>query len=304
MKWYLQHRFLETFLAVLGVCLLSTGWFLFSVKSDFNEASARFRNSTAELNRLERRVPYPSSENLRTMKLHAEDYERALGRLKEQVRRRTLPVSPMKPSDFQTRLRVAVAAVVEKARAHKVKLPENFYLGFDEFAASLPNEIAAPLLGQELVQIEWFLNNLVDARVEAVTVFHRSPLPEEPAKVLAGSPAGGAPRSAGTSPAGATLIERNVVEATFIASPAAAGRVINQLAGASDQFCVIRRLQMRNEKQKGPAREAGIETSTAVRPPPVGSAPRENSIEKALNFIVGEERIEATAQIEFLRFLF
>jgi hypothetical protein len=82
------------------------------------------------------------------------------------------------------------------------------------------------------------------------------------------------------------------------------GRVINQIAGASDQFCIIRLLHIRNEKQKGPPRAAGSEKSAMVRPPADGSPPDEPGNGAMFNFIVGEERIEATAHIEFLRFLF
>ena len=65
-----------------------------------------------------------------------------------------------------------------KARANKVKLPDKFYLGFDEFAAALPNEAAAPLLGQELAQIEWLLDTLFEARVDALISFRRISLPD------------------------------------------------------------------------------------------------------------------------------
>ena len=61
--------------------------------------------------------------------------------------------------------------MADKARANKVKLPDKFYLGFDEFASALPNETAAPLLGQELAQIEWLLDTLFEARVDALTSF-------------------------------------------------------------------------------------------------------------------------------------
>ena len=84
----------------------------------------------------------------------------------------------MAPNEFQSHLRQAMTAVAERARANKVKLPENFFLGFDEFASALPNTAVAPLLGQQLAQIELLLNILIDARVD-VTAFRRTPLPEE-----------------------------------------------------------------------------------------------------------------------------
>jgi hypothetical protein len=86
-----------------------------------------------------------------------------------------LPEVPMAPNEFQNRLRQSVAAITDKARANKVKLPDNFYLGFEEFSSALPDTAAAPLLGQQLAQIELLVNTVIDARVEAVTTLRRVP---------------------------------------------------------------------------------------------------------------------------------
>ena len=300
MNWFRENRFLGTFLVLFGVATLGAVWFLFSAKSEWDEASSRFNNIAIELNRLERLSPYPNGENLGKMKANAENYSRALAKLKDELRMRVASVPPMAPNEFQSHLRVAMTAITDKARANKVKLPDKFYLGFNEFASALPNEAAAPLLGQELVQIEWLLNSLLDARVEALTAFRRTPLPEEREA---------APASPSPTPAsGAKLFERSVVEATFLSTPGAARSVINQIAGTNQQFCIIRLLHVRNEKEKGPSREVAGETTVAVppttSPSPAGSPGATPAPGTALNFIVGNERIETTAKIEIVRFTF
>lgn len=292
MNWFRENPFLGRFLIVFGVCLLGTALFFFSAKGDWDEASTRFANTAAELNRLERLAPYPSADNLRKMKAHAENYTSALAKLKDELKMRVAPVAPMAPNEFQTHLRVAMNAVADKARANKVKLPDKFFLGFDEFASALPNEAAAPLLGQELVQIEWLMNGLLDARVESVSAFRRAPLREERGTTALPT---ATPAAAATA---ANLLERNVVELTFASTPAAARKVINQIAGSSQQFCIIRVLHVRNEKDKGPPREAGGETTA----PSIPSA--KPSPAAALNFIVGNEKVETTAKIEIVRFTF
>jgi hypothetical protein len=306
MSWFRENRFLGTFLVLFAVGTLGAIRFLFSAKSDWDEASSRFNNTAAELNRLERLSPYPNGENLRKMKAHAENYASALARLKDELKMRVAPVAPMAPNEFQSHLRVAVSSIAEKARRNKVKLPDKFYLGFDEFAAGLPNETVAPLLGQELVQIEWLLNSFLDAHVEALTAFRRTPLPEEHGNATplpTATPAGA--RSAGALPSGAKLLERNVVEATFVSTPGAARKVINQIAGANQQFCIVRLLHVRNEKEKGPPREVATETSAVIpASTPAGSPGAKPTPGTALNFIVGNERIETTAKIEIVRFTF
>jgi hypothetical protein len=284
MTWFRENPFLGRFVIMFGVCLLGAVWFFFSAKSDFDEASTRFANTASELNRLERLSPYPSEDNLYKMKAHAEDYASALAKLKDELKLRVAPIAPMMPNEFQSHLRVAMNAVTDKARANKMKLPDKFYLGFDEFASALPNEAVAPLLGQELVQIEWLVSSLLDARVESLTAFRRAPLREE----------------RGTMPT-TNLLERNVVEITFVSTPAAARKVVNQIAGAIEQFCIIRVLNVRNEKDKGPPREAGGETTAPSIPSP---SPAAKAPAASLNFIVGNEKIETTAKIEIVRFAF
>jgi hypothetical protein len=281
-NWFRENRFLGRLLVVFGVVLLTVSSFLFSAKSDWNEAATRFSKASAELNRLDRLAPYPSAGNLRKMKAHAEDYSTALAKLKEELKTRVAPAPPMAPNEFQSRLRITMNAVADKARATKVKLPDKFYLGFDDFVSALPSEAAAPSLGQELVEIEWLMNNLLDAHVDAVTAFRRGALPEEHN------------RSAATSANAANkLFQRNVVETTFFSTPSAARKIINQIAAAHEHFCIIRLLHVRNEKEKGPPREATGETSAASVP---------TSSPAALNFIVGNEKIETTAKIEIVRF--
>ena len=277
MKWFRQNRPFALLLALSVGAIFGALVLLFLAKGAWNETSARFNHTEAEWNRLARISPYPNAENLRRMKADAEEYSSALGRLKDELKMRIAPVAPMAPNEFQSRLRVRLTAIADKARANKVKLPDKFHLGFEEFGSALPNEAAAPLLGQELEQIEWVLHSLLDAPVDAVTAFRRSPRPDErdPPAAL---------------PTGVKPVERNAMEATFVSTPGAARKIINQLAAANEQFCIVRLLQVRNEKQKGPPREMPDESAAGPSPA------------TGLSFIVGTERIETTAKIEIVRF--
>jgi hypothetical protein len=302
MNWFRENRFLGTFLILFGLATIAAIWFLFSAKGNWDEASARFNQTAAELNRLQQLAPYPSPENLGKMKAHADNYAAALAKLKDELKLRVPPVTPLAPNEFQSHLRLAMTAIADKARTNKVKLPEKFYLGFDEFASALPNEAAAPLLGQELVQVEWLLGSLLDARVDSVNSFRRTPLPEEHGTAPTPTPAAGA-KPPSPQPTGPTLLERSVVEVSFTSTPGAARKILNQIAAASQQFCIIRLLHVRNEKDKGPAREVVAEAPPVV--PATSPAPGTKAAPgPALNFIVGNEHIETTAKIEIVRFTF
>jgi len=313
MNWFQQNRWLGTFLIVFAVCTLGGGYFFYSAKSNSDDALAHFNEAAAERTRLERLDPFPTEANFKKMKVHLENYTAALDKLKEDLKTRVLPAPPLAPNEFQSRLRQAMVAVAEKARANKVKLPDNFALGFDEFTAALPNTAVAPLLGQELAQMELLLSILIDARVDAVSALVRLPLTEERGAV-APSPAP-APngRKPPVAPAGPNMVERGMVDVTFTSSPSAMRKVLNQLGSSNQQFYITRTLHVHNEKEKGPAREqvgaGGVAPAATPLAPATAGTPGTPALAKAasapaLTFIVGNEHVETSARVELIRFNF
>jgi hypothetical protein len=307
MNWFEQNRWLGVFLIVFALAVIESAYFLFSAKSSSTEASARFQETISEKNRLERLDPFPSEANFRKMKLHLENYEAALAKAKEELKARVPPAPPLAPNEFQSRLRQAMIGVAERARTNRVRFPDNFALGFEEYTTALPNTTAAPLLGQELSQVEVLMNVLIDARVDRVTRFARKPLPEERAAAATPTPGPqGRPPPAGTT--GEKMVERGVVDMTFASTPSAARKVLNQIVSSPQQFYVVRLLHIRNEKDKGPPREqaaAGGPTGAVAGPSvPPQLTPAKPLSAAALNFIVGNEHIETSARIELIRFAF
>jgi len=306
MNWFEQNRFLGTFVVVFGIATLAALYFLWSARSSFAQARARFDENATELNRLQRLTPFPNDANLKKMKAQAGDYAGQLEKLKEQLKARVLPATPLAPNEFQSRLRQAVTAIGEKARVNRVKLPDNFFLGFNEFASALPDNAAAPVLGQQLAQVELLLNIMIDARVDAVSSLRRVPATATAIPVTAATPATGASgvaaaRNAPAAASGLQLLERAVIEVAFISNPGAARRVLNQVAAAEQQFFITRTLHVLNEKDKGPERNAGAAPGGNLASAVAPAASPSNS---ALNFIVGTERLTTSARIEMVRFAF
>jgi hypothetical protein len=302
MNWFQQNRWLGTFLVVFGLCVLIAGVLFFLARSNWNRAWSVFDTAAAERSRLERLDPFPNDANYRKMKVLLENYSAALDKLKEELKKEAFPAPPLAPNEFQSRLLQTMLATSQKARANKVKLPATFYLGFDPFVTSLPNSNeTARLLGQELSQIQMLINILLDARVDSVTSLQRTPLPEERGVLPGPSPAPTRGRKpAGAVVAGPKMLERNVLDLSFKASPSAARKVLNQIASSPSQFYIIRTLYVRNEKDKGPPRGKIAETNPPANAP---SAPTQPA-NAPLNFIVGDEHIEISARIEMLKFTF
>jgi hypothetical protein len=302
MKWFQQNRALGTLLLISGICVLVAGILLYWRWTNWRDARQAFDQAAAERSRLEQLDPFPNDANYRKLQGYLDRYGTALDKFKEELKREVVPAAPLGPNEFQSRLRLATVATVNRAQTNNVKLPDKFQLGFDEFAMTLPGTAVAPLLGQELSQIQMLINILLDAKVDSLTSFHRAPLPEEraPSSTPTPSPAGGRTVAAAkTSTPAPTLVKRNVVDLTFKATPAAARKVLNEITNSTGQVFIIRTLYVHNEKDKGPARQrTGEPTPTETQQ----AAPTQPGAAAPLNFIVGNEHIEVSATIEMLRF--
>jgi len=289
MNWYRENRWLGNFLLALGAVVIFALWFLFHAKGAFAEASAQLSEVVTERVRLEHLNPFPSEDNFHKTQVALENYGSAINKIREELKDHVVPDQPLAPNEFQSRLRQAILSTTERARANRVKLPENFYLGFDEFVAALPaNEKEAQRLGQELQQIELLIAILIDAKVDGITAMKRA--------MASSAEPGASPIEQKASTAVPIIVDRAVVDLTFTASPSAMRKVLNQTVSSDRQFFIVRALQVRNEQQKGPSREQNATNlaTSAGATSPAG----------ALKFIVGNEHLETATKIELVRFPF
>jgi hypothetical protein len=293
-NWFREDPLVGTVTIASAAVALAALWFLWTAHSNWSDAAARYATDAAEFDRLQKLTPYPSGPNLRNMQAYAEAYAASVAKIRDELKARVLPLAPVAPSEFQSRLRVTSYGVTEKARAVKVKLPDRFFLGFESFASALPDTAAAPKLAQELAQVEALINMMIDAHVDAVTSVRRI----ESTAGQSATPAPTKAPAAGAAPNPATLIERRVVDISFRSTPAASRNVLNAIATAGEQFYILRLVHVRNEKEQGPPRKEVTDaggTPTAGAKPPAG---------QALSFIAGTEHIETTARVELVRFTF
>jgi len=305
MKWFQQNRAFGMLLIGFASCALLTGALLYWRWSAWNDARRGFTEMVAERYRLGSLDPFPNDANYRKLQGYLEKYSAALDKFKGQLKSEVAPAPPLAPNEFQSRLRQATLATLDRARANNVKLPDRFQLGFDEFARAMPDTAVTPLLGQELSQIQMLVNILLDAKVDSVTSLRRAPLPQERGASPTPTPPSAPGRTVATAKPGSTpaptLIERNIVDISFKAAPGAARRVLNEIAASTGQFFIIRTVYVHNEKDKGPPRERG---ASPTPPPSAQASPAQPGAAAALNFIVGNEHIEVSATIEMLRFSF
>ncbi len=299
MNWFQQNRFFGAFLAALAFAVLLSGYFLFHEKNAADEQQQRLDATINELNRLRASTPFPNEENLRRTKAQTDSYRSSLEALEKELKSRMFPRPPLQPNEFQAQLRQAVIAVSERASASKVQLPENFNLGFDEYATSLPNSLAAPRLGRQLRAIEWLANTMIDAHVDSLDSLVRSALPEEKAGPTPTPGKGRAAQVPSAAPEIAKIVDSTSVNLVFTGSPAAARKVFNQVTSAKEQFYTIRTLQVKNQADKGPKRG---EASPPLPLPAAAAGAPGRAAEPGITFIVGNEHLNVTAKIEIVRF--
>jgi hypothetical protein len=302
-KWFRNNPFWGGIAIAIGAAFLVAVALLWWTKGNFDQAREEYNGGMAALRQLEGSNPYPSTANVQKMKALLENYRTSLGNFKTELTQHVLPIPPLPPNEFQMHLREALTATTANARIHRVKLPENFTLGFPEFMAALPSSSDAPKFGQELAQIQLLLNIIIEARVDAIKTFRRVPR-EASAMATLVLP----PQRAGVSANVPKPLERNTVEFGISGSPVAVRKVINEISSAGEQFFIIRSLHVKNQKDKGPRREIAPENASTPAPPTkpantVTSPAASPSPMAALNFIVGNEHLDASARVEMVNFM-
>ncbi len=306
MNWFRQNQFLGGFLVALGLGTLLCLVFLWFEKGAAAAGQERLQTTVMELNRLRRSIPFPNEENVRQMKAQTDSYRSSLAALEEDMRGRVLSQPALEPNEFQSLLRQVTTEVTERAHTAKVRLPDNFYLGFNEYATSLPNKEAAPLLGAQLRAIEGIVNLAIDARVDALESLTRHPLAEEksapPTHTPTGRGASAGPRARPTKSEPEPIVASSSIELALAGSPTAVRRVLNQIAGAREKFYIIRTLEVHNSAATGPKRGVMGEAVPAPSNPsaPPGASPPPAKIA----FIVGTEHLSVASKIEIVRFRF
>jgi hypothetical protein len=315
MNWLKENALLT------GLCLATVivgGVLLFLMMrsmTQYQETLDGYQQAVRRLHALQNRAPFPSAENLQKSRIQADNYKAELSSLREELAKLQAPNSPgVQPQKFQDDLRVAVNEIVERAAAAGVELPKGFYLGFSQYANSLPNEHVAPVLARQLRVIERVVNNLIDFKVQSIDSLHRLPLLEESS--TAPTSQSEEARKRGNQPTPKpNSYTRLPFDLAFTAEQGKLQLAFNSLLD-SDYFLIVRNLAVQNTARVGPAisRPDGLARVTATpptkeptaraerSPDDKGSAPGGSAPSESLNVILGRELVKASMRIEIIDF--
>ena len=267
MNWFKANPFLGG-LALLTALATAAGlYYLSGQKAAFTEQPDAYANNVSTLNNLQSAKPFPNEDNLRAAqeegKRAAEVFSGLASAVTEQSASRD---NALTPQQFQDNLSKAASNASEQARAGDIALPEDFYLGFDQYKTQPPTAAAAPALGQQLASISNVVRVVLESGIREITAINRIPLPEEAAAATDedGAEAGKLPD-----------LLLAPLDLEFVADQANFRQALNAIAKA-EPMVLIRVVSVANSKPLAPSKEnpleaesEPVETEAPDQPPPI-----------------------------------
>ncbi len=298
MRWLEDNPFLA---GLTAVTIAGVGVMIFLLMQSlalYQQTSDEYIQAVQKLHGLQNRSPFPSQENFAKTKELAEQYKNELGLLRSQLAKMEMPLNPdVKPQQFQDDLRSTVNRTREKATAAGVTLPKDFYLGFDQYANSLPSERAAPALARQLAIVNRIVLGLIDFKVQSIDTLDRRLLPEE------------APAAAAGGQKKPEVLDRYFFDLAFTAEQAKFRVAFNSLLNP-ELFLLIRGLSIQNTNPLGPliaqpnkgfVASSGASASSDFAT--TATTATTEAPDNDLNVILGKELVKVTMRIEILDFV-
>ena len=290
MNWFKENPFLAGIaaLALVGSAIL--GYLIVQSVSAYSASSDAYSAAVTKLHTLQNRVPFPSDANLKAIQSGLADYSSNIQNLQSQLAKMVFPLDEkITPQQFQDGLRTAVNDIRVKADANGVKLPANFYFGFDQYQTQVPSEKAAPFLNRQFLVIQSLVVRLVDFKVTSIDGVTRVPLPQESATASAGQ------RKPDTEPA----LSSFPFDISFTAEQPKFRVAFNSLLG-SDQFLIVRSLDIHNSVPQAPAKKGADPVASNPLAAGAGTAPGKGPAN--MQVILGREVLKVTLHLEILNF--
>ena len=312
MDWIRKNTFLASFLGVLLVAAGGLGYLLYSQMGTYDQTSQEYDAAVKELDRLQNTKPYPYQKSKAELVALSKATSARVSDLQKRLADYDPPAerSDFKPVEFQDKLRQVVDQITQAARAAKVDLPADFYMGFEQYRGTPPDAAAAPALSRELDAISDLMRILINRHIDKLISIKRAPLPQEPGGAALSQPA--APRSAGPARPGATpaaladSVSRHPVDIAFSGQPSAFRDTLDDMV-TSKRLFLVRAIQVKNQTPKGPPRELAGAVNVPPPPPvgtpdPSGAAPPPAPPDKPpITYIVGLEKLDVDMRVEIIK---
>jgi hypothetical protein len=267
MNWFKANPFLGGLALLTGLATAAGLYFLSGQNAAFTEQSDAYANNVSTLNNLQSAKPFPDDGNLKAAQEEGKRAAEVFSGLASAVAEQSAPRdNALTPQQFQDNLSEAASNASEQARAGGIGLPEDFYLGFDQYKTQPPTAAAAPALGQQLASISNVVRVVLESRIIEITAINRTPLPEE---------AEAATEDGGTGAGKLPDLLLAPFDLEFVADQANFRQALNSVAKAQPMV-LIRMVSVANSKPVAPSKENPLENGSEPadsgspdQPPPI-----------------------------------
>jgi hypothetical protein len=320
MSWIKENPFVAT---LGGVTLVGAGALIFvgsHFKGKYDAALETFTQEAGVVSSAEKLKPYPNPANRDGKAKALADYKADITKLQESFAKfRPAELPAISPQDLTGNIKTASDKIREAFTAERTEVPSNFFVGFENYTASLAPGPATPVLNDQLGALNEMFLALAKAGPKRLINVHRPILAEESGKTFEAKDA---------------TYRALPVEVTFSGSEKSLREFVTALAASQNYYYVIRTMRIANEKQTGPVpadgrfdtegtaaalpggtsenpfagfAEAGSEAAAGAgageAAPPAAPAPVVSDTSKILQQVLGTEDITVFIRLDVLRFL-
>jgi hypothetical protein len=301
MSWFSENKFLAVFGGVMLVGAGALGYLTLGARDEYTKAKEEYDGAASTLSTVISSKPSPLPENLEAYNARVKALKAQIETFQKDLATIELKTEPTTATGFQDKLKDAVAKVVARAGEMETKLPDKFYLGFEEYQAIPPKDAAVPSLVRELRSLEIFMALLQQSKGAELKKIARAELPGEKKQAEAPKPEKGGKGKGDTDQ---KLVQKLSLQVEFVVSQEHFQNIFNGLVGNKQQFFVVRNIHLKNDKPDAPSKTVlpganpGAVAPAADGTPAAAAAPERPKLEA----IFGNEKLEVVLDLDIMDF--
>jgi len=249
MNWFKENKFLG---GLIVVTALIAGLLIFlglSTATKRDEVVDQRAAQLSNITKMERMTPHPTIESVAEKKANLKKVIAAAETMQSHFNSyRPETLENITVSSFSDRLKNSEATVRAAFEEKGITIPDNAYLGFEQYKGSLPKDKATGVLSYQLSAIDWLFTTFAEANISEVVNFQREVLPPEDGKEWDEKPARsskkkkkksrgkGKSRSSAAALPTVPVAKRLPIEFTVKGSESAIRKVIESIANSEEFF--------------------------------------------------------------------
>ncbi len=283
-----------------AVLLAGAGAGLVRSLRQYSRQIAELEGMTARFARLDRRVPYPSEDNVAREGERLKDLIDRYNELNEALRAEQIEPQAMEAADFLQFLEKTLRELRTQFQSSRIGFPERYAFGFDRYAGGqLPAPADIPRLVQQLKLVERICGDLRAAGITELVAIEREAIEElnPQAEESAGRGGrGGVPPVEGAPPEPewiGGLFSISPFTVRFQAKEPAVMALLNRLA-SQPMFVRVTSLELVNPRQDFNLSAAGAPSAPAAAGD--AAAAQERAI------MLGREELTVAIKLDLFRF--